>query len=56
MGSRFGTFQESYAQDLAIFRTKLEMEHLRADNAEAHAEQEKASADRAEEELARLRK
>ena len=23
MGSRFGTFQESYAQDLAIFRTKL---------------------------------
>jgi branched-chain amino acid transport system permease protein len=24
MGSRFGTFQESYAQDLAIFRTKLQ--------------------------------
>jgi len=23
MGSRFGTFQESYAQDMAIFRTKL---------------------------------
>jgi hypothetical protein len=23
MGSRFGTFQESYAQDLAIFPTKL---------------------------------
>jgi branched-chain amino acid transport system permease protein len=24
MGSRFGTFQESYAQDMSIFRTRLD--------------------------------
>jgi Uma2 family endonuclease len=43
-------------QERAVLRTRLEMERVRADNAEARAEQEKARADRAEDELARSRK
>nr|MDO8087749.1 Uma2 family endonuclease [Candidatus Sigynarchaeum springense] len=50
-------------RERTIFRSKLEMEHARADQEKARADkekaradQEKARADRAEEELARLRK